>query len=594
MEAKKQRHIKPGYEYDKLFPIAENNDKTIRRNANLDDTVTFIPKVVTETTSQTKRIAKILKGRTIYDTCKNIWQFVYGYINYKKDKEGFEQVRSPARTWHDRKQGVDCDCYSVFISSILLNLGIPHILRITKYHRNYFQHIYPIVPNGYRHITIDCVTDNFDYEVPYSEKKDYPMDLQYLNGFDDGLAELGRILHRNMNDYTLSGKKAKKKKAAAALTAKTVVTSAAPGPALKKKKKGIFKKVLNVVNKVNPATVLLRNGVLAAMKLNIMNVAKRLRWSYLSPDKLAAKGIDPVRFQKLVATRQKLESIFYGAGGKPENLKKAILKGKGSKDKAVSGLGMLPIDEWSGYMNENTPLQQLLGDEIYFSENVQGMEGFRGFGELGEPVTLATVGAAMGVIAGIVAALKKVGDIFKKKDEPGSSDFDEAKTTAPENNVTIPASVSADIAKAVAPASAENTSVITADSTSESSSTVTKSESNLPAEAESRSMTRASEDGEAQNTTEDDTLSKSVSAGTGSSEKQSGNGFWDKNKKWLKPVAIGVGGLTVIAIGYKLLSGNKQPHKTSPKNQLSGIPHKRKKNKNHHRKHKHKRAVTLL
>ena len=40
--------------------------------------------------------------------------------------------------------------------------------------------------------------------------------------------------------------------------------------------------MLNAVNKVNPATVLLRNGILASMKLNMRNVAARLRWSYLS------------------------------------------------------------------------------------------------------------------------------------------------------------------------------------------------------------------------------------------------------------------------------------------------------------------------
>ena len=199
MEAKKKRNIKSGNEYDHLFPRSENDNKTIRRNANVYHTVDFIPKVVKETLEQTKSISKILKGTTTYETCSNIWHFVYGHINYKKDNDGYEQIRSPARTWHDRIQGVDCDCYSVFISSILMNLGIPHILRITKYHRDYFQHIYPIVPYNGKYITIDCVTDNFNYEVPFSEKKDYPMDLQYLNGFDgDGMDELGKIIKRNM------------------------------------------------------------------------------------------------------------------------------------------------------------------------------------------------------------------------------------------------------------------------------------------------------------------------------------------------------------------------------------------------------------
>jgi hypothetical protein len=601
MEARKKRNISPGYEYDHLFPASENDNKTIRRNANLDDTVDFIPKVVQQTVEQTKAIAQRLKGRTLLETCSNIWHFVYKNINYKKDEEGFEQIRSPARAWHDRKQGVDCDCYSVFISSILTNLGISHILRITKYHRNYFQHIYPIVPNGNKHITIDCVTDQFNYEVPFREKKDYPMDLQYLNGFDgDGLSELGRIIQRNMNDNTLAGKAKRKEKKAAKAAAKANA-AAAPGGAAPKKKKGFFKKVLNVVNKINPATLLLRNGVLAAMKLNIMNVAKRLRWSYLTPEQAVTKGLDPVKFQKLVATRQKLDNIFYGAGGKPENLRKAILSGKGNKDKAVSGLGMLPIDEWSGYMNENTPLQQLLGNEIYYSENVEGMEGFKGFGELGEPVTLATVGAAMGVIAGIVAALKQIGDVFKKKGEPGSEDFNEALTTAPENNVNIPANAASTL-----PAVQASTDNAVTPNNEYNSSESSSAASNMSVEKAERSIT-TSEDNTAATSEDTDvstevattSLSSNVAAKTNNTNSNTGSekqGFWDKNKKWIKPVAIGVGGLTLIAIGFKLIKGNKAQNKSSPKSHsLSGVPRKRKK-KNHHRnkKYTHRKAVVLL
>ncbi len=615
MEARKKRNIKPGLEYDHLFPRSENDTSTIRKNANVYHTVDFIPKVVQETLDQTKQIAQRLKGSSVYETCKNIWHFVYQHINYKKDQEGYEQIRSPARAWHDRQQGVDCDCYSVFLSSILTNLGIPHILRITKYHRDYFQHIYPVVltlprpsPKE-REIVIDCVTDKFDYEVPFSEKKDYPMDLQYLNGFDgDGLAELNSIIERNMtmkpNHTELEGlfKKKKKKPATPSPEATPGSSATIPAPA-PKKKKGFFKKVLNVVNKVNPVTVLLRNGVLAAMKLNIKNVAKRLRWSYLSPDKIAAHGIDPVRFQKLVTTRQKLENIFYGAGGKPDNLRKAILGGKGNKDKAVSGLGMLPMQQWSGYMNEYTPLGELLGDDIYYSENIQGMEGFQGFGELGEPVTLASVGAAMGVVAGIVAALKQVGDIFKKK-EAGSADFDEEQTDAPENNVNIPvtAQTTASIqtpASTSSPLIAQNTSPAFVDSAaSQASNTVVRSSSNYNPPAENE--TSFSEDEIVENKIVSSAALPVPITNNNNAGDNPGNdkeGFWNKNKKWIKPVAIGVGGLTIIAIGYKMFKGHKDQNKSSPKQSLSGVPSKRKKKKkNHHRKQKHhyKKAVALI
>jgi hypothetical protein len=589
MEARKPRHIKPGHEYDTLFPFPNKNNKTIRRNANVDHTVAFIPNVVKDTLQHTAGIARRLKGSSVYDSCKNIWHFVYGHINYKKDQEGYEQIRSPARAWYDRRSGVDCDCYSVFISSILTNLNIPHILRITKYARKYFQHIYPVVPHGSRQITLDCVTDYFDYEVPYSEKKDYPMDLQYLDGFDglDGQA-LG-----------LFGKKKKKKAAAAAAATATATSAALPGSpapvpaAPKPKKKGFFKKVLNVVNKVNPATVLLRNGVLAALKLNIKNVAKRLRWSYLAPDKIAQHGIDPAKYQKLVSTRQKLENIFYGAGGNPNNFRKAILNGKGNKDKAVSGLGMLPMQEWSSSMSEYSTLGELLGDEIYYSENIEGMEGFGGFGELGEPISLASIGAAMGVIAGIVSALKQIGNIFKGK-EKGGEDFNEALTEDPENNVN---------ASAAAAAAAEATAA---------ASTAPVSASNLPTIPDNSSSSYEDNGGQSytpsqQNAGSGDSdyeeeyyppsaaLNKtsSLSTNTNNSDK---TGFWDKNKKWIKPVAIGVGGITLIAIGFKLMKGIKGATKSGSRSaSLSGVSRKRKKKtKSSSKSRGRKKAIALF
>jgi hypothetical protein len=584
MEATKKRNIKSGNEYDRLFPNSEGDNKTIQRNANVSDTVAFIPKVVQETLDQTEGIARILKEKSVYETCSNIWHFIYQHINYKKDQEGYEQIRSPARAWRDRKQGVDCDCYSVFISSILTNLSIPHLLRITKYHRNYYQHIYPVVKNGNREIIIDCVTDKFDYEVPYSEKKDYPMDLQYLNGFDgDGMEELGKIVKRNMtkNKSVSLPKTAKKIKKKSNL--KTTTSSGSSVPAVKKKK-GMLKKVVSKINKINPATILLRNGVLASMKLNIKNVAGRLRWSYLTPEQAAAKGIIPEKFQKLVATRQKLENIFTTAGGKADNLRKAILGGKGNKDKAVNGLGMLPIVEWSPYLNEYTPIDQLLGPETYYSENVEDMDGL---GQLGEPITLTSIAAAAGVIAGIVGALKQIGDIFGGKGK-GSEDFDETKTDAPENNVSASASNSSSQTDTT---TSENFNDKSSQEDYSSNAIVKTSENNSSTETDESTETGITTTNNSVSTTTDDSKNN---AGKAPDDKKS---FWDKNKTWLKPVAIGVGGLTLIAVGVHLMKG-KTHNKSSPSHSLSGVPYKKKKKKKHHRKHKskhkHKTAIALL
>ena len=199
MQVLQKRHIKPGHEYDKLFPKSARQDTVIKGagKAKLHHTINLIKDLVSETLGDTKLLAQILKGDSLETTCRNIWEFVYNHINYCRDKTGVEQVRRPSRTWANRKQGVDCDCYTVFISSILTNLEISHSIRITKYNgKGYFQHIYPVVHNngksseqalspayiksdewpiGPWYITIDCVTDHFNYEVPFSDYRDFDM-----------------------------------------------------------------------------------------------------------------------------------------------------------------------------------------------------------------------------------------------------------------------------------------------------------------------------------------------------------------------------------------------------------------------------------
>lgn len=614
MEATKRRHIKSGKEYDHLFPIAEGNNSTIRKNANVYHTVAFIPKVVNETLQQTKQLSAHLNANNIYETCKNIWHFVYEHINYKKDATGYEQIRSPARAWHDRFTGVDCDCYSVFISSILSNLGIPHTLRITKYHRDYFQHIYPVVPFQSGYITLDCVTDQFNYEVPFSEKKDYPMDLQYLSGLEDndaiygpgdGMEELGKIIQRKMS----GGKKPlpmksktpvplkkvtplMKKKAGLLNKGNTPNPVQTPNPLSngKKPKKKPFGKILNVVNKANPATVLLRNGILASMKLNIKNTAGRLRWSYLTPQQASEKSIDPAKFQKLINTRMKLEKIFFGAGGNPKNLKKAILSGKGNKDKAVNGLEDFGMIDTGGvqYLSAYTPMTELLGTEIYYDENINGMEGL---GQLGEPITMSSIAAAAGVIAGIVAMLKDVGNIFQKKTKE-AEDFDEAKNEQAEKETPIPPGATQPILPEVITKTntevKENISQPNVPVKDEPANNVlVKSNNELPAEVKNEVMPG--------NTSENNVTIKENTDNPGGGNDNPG--FWEKNKKWLKPVAIGVGGLTIIGIGFAMMKGGKTQNKSSPPGKgLSGAPNykKRKNHKRNKSNHQKKKSVALL
>lgn len=585
MERRETVRVKSGKEYDQLFPRAMLTTITKKEGATVADTIRFIPQVVRETLFHTEKIAKVLKGRNLRETCSNIWHFVYDHIAYKKDEDGKEQVRSPARAWHDRGniQGVDCDCYSVFISSILSNLKIRHILRITKYKEDHFQHIYPIVPlSDGSYITIDCVVRNFDYEEPYSEKKDTNMDLEYLNGvsdtgnyknidtldlvgiFDDNqaMSELGKIFRR-------------KQKAGGGSEG-----GSSGGGKKKGKLKAVLKKGLHFTNKLNPATATIRAGVLLSAKLNVMKIGERLKWSYLSEDAARSKGIDMGKFAKLKNIREKLEKIFYGMGGKPENLKKAILTGKGNKNHEVSGLGAYdPLDG----LNETSDASTILGTDMYHDE-LSGVQD--DFGSLGV-VTATAIASATGVIGAIAALLKSVGSIFPKKgkagdgsggegagsEESGGSNSSEEGGGSNEESggghVTTKSSSSSGSSGGGGSSGGSNSN---SGSSEDDTSNDSSDDSNINGKAKPKGKTKENADDEKP------------------------EGFWDKNKKWIKPVAIGVGSLGLLFAGYKIVT-----HKTAnaPRPALSGLPRskkKQKRKKHHHfksKKHK-KESVALL
>ncbi len=175
------RPIKDGREYTRYFPEPNDNDRIIIEDGDVDDTVELMMKVVWKYIDDTKKIATYLKGSSIKETSENIWNFLYNHIQYKLDKRGLEQLRRPARSWSDRTSGIDCDCFSIFVSSILTNLQIPHKLRIAKYNQDVFQHVYVIVPFGGSYYTIDCVISEFNHEKPYTEIKDFTMKLNGIN-----------------------------------------------------------------------------------------------------------------------------------------------------------------------------------------------------------------------------------------------------------------------------------------------------------------------------------------------------------------------------------------------------------------------------
>ena len=177
------RPIQDGKQFEQFFGIPDEKDKVVIQDGEVEDTVELMKKVVWRYLNDTKKIAEYLKGSSIRETCENIWNFLYNHIQYKLDKRGLEQLRRPCRSWNERTTGIDCDCFSIFVSSILTNLKTPHNFRITKYDQDIFQHVYVVVPTEDKksYYTIDCVLSRFNYEKPFTEKKDFIMSLNGIN-----------------------------------------------------------------------------------------------------------------------------------------------------------------------------------------------------------------------------------------------------------------------------------------------------------------------------------------------------------------------------------------------------------------------------
>lgn len=170
------------------------------------------------------------------------------------------------------------------------------------------------------------------------ECKDYNMRLDYLDGFDGEDEQDEQLQFSDYDNVDLSdlasiyddeemGNIFKKIGGAVKTAAKKV------GTVVKKVGDKVGDGIRFLNRYVNPATILLRNGFLLAMKVNLMNVAGRLRYAYLTDAQAQVKGINLNELKKVRSVKDRAETVYWQAGGKKENLKKAILSGKGNKDK---------------------------------------------------------------------------------------------------------------------------------------------------------------------------------------------------------------------------------------------------------------------
>lgn len=146
---------------------ARNSINTMYRNASTEDIINVIHHADNLAGPYTAEFAKQLNARhsgNVNAILQDVWSLLKG-LRYKAD-DGHQKIKSPAQLIKD---GVgDCKSYSVFIASVLQNLGIPYKYRYADYDRdNDVNHVYIIAqPENGPQIVVDAVHTAYNREAP--------------------------------------------------------------------------------------------------------------------------------------------------------------------------------------------------------------------------------------------------------------------------------------------------------------------------------------------------------------------------------------------------------------------------------------------
>lgn len=157
------------------------SDNHIKNNYVTQDIVKAVLQANREGWRDTKEFSKRLVFKNLEDISKQLFDFLLFEIIYKEDDFGSQVVKKPSALWY-HKQG-DCKSYTIFVTSVMQNLGIPYTIRFVSYAiPNKFTHVYPIAHGKDKDIIIDAVYKKFNKEKPYKFKKDYTMKGLHIIG----------------------------------------------------------------------------------------------------------------------------------------------------------------------------------------------------------------------------------------------------------------------------------------------------------------------------------------------------------------------------------------------------------------------------
>lgn len=170
---------------------ARNVSDLIHRSGKTKDIIEVILSTIPGASAQTKVFSRSFSKDV--KSMSRLWRWVKTNIRYKEDPPGVQWVKTPARLVEDVVG--DCKSYTIFIVSVLKNLGIDYKVRFVNTERpgsENVNHVYPIAVVDGQEVIIDAVYGQFNAEHPYYYKKDYDMpDIYRLSGIGNTPTSLG-------------------------------------------------------------------------------------------------------------------------------------------------------------------------------------------------------------------------------------------------------------------------------------------------------------------------------------------------------------------------------------------------------------------
>lgn len=172
------------------LPVFNNNEMLITDEQTIGDIKRNILRVHEKYASDYDGIYQFFIGKTYYDTCKNIFDFVKQNVPYSIEPGHSQRLGSPAYILNSK---VDCKCYSLFCNGVLdayrRNEGKDFnvIYRFAGYKNNGVEHVFSVFETHSKknNFWIDPVLPTFDNRTKQPtliKDKIVPMALYEING----------------------------------------------------------------------------------------------------------------------------------------------------------------------------------------------------------------------------------------------------------------------------------------------------------------------------------------------------------------------------------------------------------------------------